>query len=336
MVDDARQPIAEGSGKLHLSVVVPAYNEESNVIVIHDEIVKILAPLNLQWGIIFCDDGSRDNTWKTIERLHTRDARVKGVRLSRNFGHQYALLAGLRHAKGDVIISMDADLQHPPALIPALIDEWRKGSRIVTTIRQDPEDYSTFKKITSKLFYKTFSYLSGVRLDGGMADYRLLDRKVLNDILGFREEGLFLRGIVQWVGYPSSSVTYPCANRFSGTTKYTLRRMVRFAWHGISSFSIVPLRIGVVVGVCASSVAFAGMLYAILGKLFWGGTVPGWASAVTIISFLFSVLFILIGLLGEYIGRILVEVRQRPRFLVAERIGISEQDARSDSIDSLN
>lgn len=308
--------------KAEISIVVPAYNEEGNLEKLYSELSNVLPAIDATWEIIFADDGSVDKTWENIKALRERDSRVKAVRLSKNFGHQYALLAGLSHAEGDAVISMDGDMQHPPEMIPELVEEWRKGNKVVKTIRSDPDDYLAFKKITSRLFYRVFSYLSGVNLQEGMADFRLLDRKVLNDILKFREEGLFLRGIVEWVGYPSTSITYKCANRFSGTTKYTLRKMLKFGWHGVSSFSIVPLRIGVVIGFIASGISFLGVLYAIYGKIVDGHAVPGWASSVAIISFLFGLLFVFLGLLGEYVGRILVEVRQRPRFLISEGLGI--------------
>jgi len=308
--------------KAEISIVVPAYNEEGNLEKLYSELIKVLPALDATWEIIFSDDGSDDKTWENIRTLRKRDTRVKAVRLSKNFGHQYALLAGLSHAEGDAIISMDGDMQHPPEMIPELVEEWRKGNKVVKTIRTNPDDYSVFKKITSRLFYRVFSYLSGVNLQEGMADFRLLDRQVLNDILKFREEGLFLRGIVEWVGYPNTSITYNCANRFSGTTKYTLRKMLKFGWHGVSSFSIVPLRIGVVIGFIASGISFLGVVYAIYGKIVDGHAVPGWASSVAIISFLFGLLFVFLGLLGEYVGRILVEVRQRPRFLISENLGI--------------
>jgi len=307
-----------------VSIVIPAFNEEGNLEKLYSELTKILPALELTWEIIFADDGSADKTWENIKALRKRDERVKAVRLSRNFGHQYALLAGLRHAEGDAVISMDADMQHPPELILKLVEEWRKGNKIVKTIRSNPSDYSVVKKITSQLFYKVFSYLSGVNLQDGMADFRLLDRQVLNDILQFREEGLFLRGIVEWVGYPSTSISYQCANRYSGKTKYTFRKMLRFGWRGVSSFSIVPLRIGVLIGFAASGISFLGVLYAIYGRVIEGHAVPGWASSIAIISFLFGVLFIFLGLLGEYLGRVLLEVRQRPRFLISERLGTGD------------
>jgi dolichol-phosphate mannosyltransferase len=305
-----------------LSIVIPAYQEEGNLERIYSELCDVLHSLDVTWEIIFSDDGSTDKTWPIIESLHQRDPRVKGIRLSKNFGHQYALFAGLAQAKGEAVISMDADLQHPPEVIPQLVAEWRKGSRIVFTIRLDQKNISFFKKTTSRLFYKLLSFLSGVNLQSGMADFRLMDRQVVKSILQLQEEGLFLRGLVQWVGYPSSSVTFQCRDRFRGISKYTLKKMVKFAWMGITSFSVVPLRIGILLGVLTSLIAFGELTYAVYAKLFTTTVVPGWASAVSILSFLFGVMFILVGLLGEYIGRILIEVRRRPRFLISHQVGI--------------
>jgi len=308
-----------------LSIVVPAYNEQGNLSKLCSELKEVLSSLGLSWEIIFVDDGSADNTWRDIESLHNDDPRVRGIRLSRNFGHQNALIAGLSCAGGDAIISMDADLQHPPNVIPLLVEEWRKGNKIVKTVRRDPENLSIFKAWTSRLYYRLFSYLSGVEIQSGMADFRLLDRQVLNELLQFKEEGLFLRGLIQWVGYPSTNVVFDCGTRFSGATKYTLKKMLHFAWNGISSFSLVPLRIGILLGLFSSGIAFIGVFYAILAKLFDGHTVPGWASSLAIISFLFGVLFVFLAILAEYMGRILEEVRGRPRFIVSQQLDNATQ-----------
>lgn len=317
-----------------VSIVIPAFNEDSNLRVLFEHLLPVLTELDTSWEIIFSDDGSKDRTWEVIQELHQENQYVRGIRLSRNFGHQYALFAGLQHAKGKAVISMDADLQHPPELIPELVAEWRKGNKIVKTLRLESEETTAFKTISSRLFYRLFSYLSGVKMENGMADFRLLDRQVLDEILKFGEEGLFLRGIVQWVGYPSTTVSFQCANRYSGTTKYTLRKMLRFAWHGVSSFSIVPLRFGVMLGFFASGISFLGVLYAIVAKIVDGHTVPGWASSVAIISLLFGMLFIFLGLLSEYIGRIFLEVRNRPHFLVHERVGLNDARQQATTSDS--
>lgn len=301
-----------------ISIVVPAHNEEGNLRILCAKLQVILPQFAEPWEIVIADDGSTDGTWEEIAELNAAEPRIRGLRLSRNFGHQNALFAGLAASKGDAVVSMDADLQHPPETVQTLVQKWREGYEVVHTIRRDGVPISALKRRTSTAFYRVFSYLSGVTLTPGMADFRLLDRRVLDQLLQFREEGLFLRGLVHWVGYATTSITYESAQRHSGTTKYTPRRMLKLAWHGISSFSLVPLRIGIVLGLMSSTLAFFGVLYAIIGKWLSGEVVQGWASSVAINSFLFGVLFVFLAILAEYVGRILVEVRQRPRFLIRD------------------
>jgi len=302
-----------------LSIVAPAYKEAGNIQELYQQVTDTLSQLAWPWELIIVDDGSPDGTWERIVELHRRDPRVKGLRLSRNFGHQYALFAGLSESSGNAVVTLDADLQHPPSLIPRLIDEWQKGNKIVHTVRKDPVGLSWTKKITSKLFYRVFSFLSGVPLSPGMADFRLLDRQVVVEVLKLSEKGLFLRGLVQWVGYPSTSVEFDCGNRFAGETTYSFRRMLRFAWTGITSFSIVPLRLAILLGLMTSAFAFYQLIDAVYIRLFTTEAVPGWTSLFVLTSLLFGVLFILIGIVGEYIARILEEVRGRPRFIISER-----------------
>jgi dolichol-phosphate mannosyltransferase len=313
----------EAGSAARISIVVPAYNEEGNLPTLYAQLAGVLHALNMAWEIVFVDDGSTDRTWDAIVALHERDRRAKGLRLSRNFGHQYALFAGLTHATGDVVVSMDADLQHPPNVIPELVDAWRKGSKIVHTVRLDPENTPWLKRVASKLFYKVYSFSSGVEMESGMADFRLLDRQVIANLSQLREEELFLRGLVQWIGFPSSKVTFRCQERLSGRSKYTLGKMVKLAWSSITSFSIIPLRVGLLIGILTSLISFGGILYA-LGSLLIGFVVPGWTSIVSIVSFLFGVLFIMLGVIGEYIGRVLMEVKGRPRFLVSDHVGIEQ------------
>ena len=303
-----------------VSIVVPAFCEEKNVLQLYEELRQVLTEMGVTWELVIVDDGSRDGTWGEICRLHVRDVRVKGLRLSRNFGHQYALFAGLASTVGQAIITMDADLQHPPAEIPELLAHWHNGSKIVHTVRIDHRDTARMKRITSRVFYRFFSYLSGIHLSPGMADFRLLDRQVVDELLQLSEGGLFLRGLIHWLGYPSSQLEFRCRERFSGESKYDVRKMLKFGWTGVTSFSLVPLRLGIILGFITSLVAFCGLGYAVWGKLA-GQAVPGWASEVGVQSFFFGILFIMLGIIGEYIGRILDEVRRRPRFLIHERVG---------------
>jgi dolichol-phosphate mannosyltransferase len=316
-----------------ISIVVPAYNEERNLEVLHRRVSEIMdgAVGRDDWELVFVDDGSSDGTWQAIDSLNKSDARVRGVRLSRNFGHQSALMAGLAAARGQAVIMMDADLQHPPELLPQLVAKWREGFQIVHAVRRDPPNLSWFKRATSRAYYKMFVFLSGVEIEPGAADFRLLDRQVLDEILQFEEEGLFLRGIVHWVGYSTASVPFDCGERYAGSSKYSLTKMLQLGWHGVSAFSLVPLRIGIVIGLISSSIAFLGVCYAILGKWLDREAIPGWASSVAISSFLFGVLFVFLAVLAEYVGRIAVEIRRRPRFLVREttRTALAASDKRA-------
>jgi dolichol-phosphate mannosyltransferase len=323
----AGAPGGSAAAKPALSIVVPAFNEAGNLERFFEELEPVLREIALSWELIFVDDGSKDATWEGIRHLNTRDPRVRGLRFSRNFGHQYALLAGLSRARGDAVVSLDADLQHPPRVISQLVEQWRKGNQIVHTVRRDPESVSRFKRISSKLFYRTFSFLSGTHLSDGMADFRLLDRQVVQSLLDFPEEGLFLRGLVHWVGFTSASVAFECQPRFAGRTSYTLEKMLRFAWTGVTSFSLVPLRLSILLGFLTSAFAFEQLLEAIYRKLLLDANVPGWTQLMVVMSALFGVLFIMLGIVGEYVGRILIEVRRRPRFIVREELGVAAAPA---------
>lgn len=314
-----------------VSVVVPAYNEGRNIPLLYRQVAPILQQVvNDHWELIIVDDGSRDATWSAITALTSRDEKIKGVRLSRNFGHQFALMAGLEASRGDAVISMDCDLQHPPDTLPLLIEKWRMGFKVVKTLRRDETDAGWFKNWSSRSFYRLFSYLSGMDLQPGEADFRLLDRQVLNELLRFNEQGLFLRGLTEWLGFASCSIPYNAGKRTQGQPQYTLKKMFSLAWKGLSSFSIVPLRIGTLIGFLGSLIALASIFYSFFGKIVGSGTVPGWASTMMVLSLLFMLLFIYLGILGEYVGRIVVEVRGRPRFIVSETAGIGNSLGRHD------
>jgi dolichol-phosphate mannosyltransferase len=304
-----------------LSIVVPAFDEEASLPALATRLHRVLRTLGVAYEVVIVDDGSRDGTWAVIERLHQDDARLLGLRLSRNFGHQHALLAGLHVARGEAVVTMDADLQHPPELIPALVERWRQGARVVNAVRVRTADASPLKRITSRGFSRVFSWLAGSPMSPGGADFRLLDAAVVAELRRFREPHLFLRGVVQWMGFSTAEVVFLAPARHAGRTKYSLRRMAGFGLGAVTSFSIVPLRLSIVLGLLTALAAFAELVYVLVIALVERTAVPGWASTLGVLSFLFGVLFILLGVVGEYVGRIFETVKARPLFIVADRLG---------------
>lgn len=302
--------------------MVPAFNESAGL----PRFVRVLTDTLdgagiVSWELLLVDDGSTDLSWAQIGALNAADPRVEGIRLSRNFGHQRAQWAGLAHARGRAVITMDADLEHPPELIPELVERWREGYAVVQGIRADDPTLPWPKRLTSRLFYRIYSLLSGQALPPGSADFRLIDRAVVQELLQFREEGLFLRGLVQWVGFRQAEIPFVPGRRTHGTSHFTTVRMLRLAWSGVSSFSVVPLRLAIFLGFATAGAAFLELVYALVMRLGFHRTAAGWASLVAVISFLFGMLFILLGIIGEYLGRVLSEVQGRPRYIVRERLG---------------
>ena len=308
-----------------LSVVVPLFNEEGNAEPLVAALHEVLATLDTPYEIVLVNDGSRDRTWPIILSLSAKDGRVRGISLSRNFGHQNAIFAGLHLSSGEAIITMDGDLQHPPAKIPELFELWRKGFRVVETRRMESEDVSAFKAMTSRLFYRVFSFLSGMPMSEGTSDFRLVDRSVAKAMMEMRDAELFLRGMTHWVGFNKTTVSYQAGTRHSGKTKYSLTRMLRFAGASLLSFSVVPLKLGIWLGLITSFLAFAEMVY-ILVRYLQGNAVPGWASILTVISFMFGILFILVGIIGVYLGNIFQTLKNRPRFLVEATAGFEPHE----------
>ena len=304
-----------------ISIVTPAHNEEGNLRLLVSELDRVLGAQNESYEVVIVDDGSRDNTWQVLSDLCQEHEEVVGIRLARNFGHQHALVAGLHHARGQAIVSMDADLQHPPSVIPVLLEKWRGGAKIVMTKRLDKEETGWFKRTTSREFYRIFSWLSNIDISAGTSDFRLMDRQALEHLLSFGDAEYFLRGMIQWMGYRDcETVEFQVRARHSGQTSYTLRKMLSFAANAILSFSVRPLYIGIYVGLMTSALSFLELLY--VGVQYARGlTVPGWASILGVVSLLFGILFFILGLMGLYLAKMYRMLQSRPRFIVGEHLG---------------
>jgi len=299
-----------------LSIVIPAHNEEANVATLHAALCAVTGNIPLDVEIIFVDDGSTDATRQRLAEIEARDSRVRLLTLTRNFGHQAALLAGMQQAKGAAVISMDCDLQHPPALIPEMVAAWRAGAAVVETIRDETIDAGWAKRVTSRLFYRFINVLSDTPITPGAADFRLLDRRPLDDLLRLRDQRLFLRGMIAWLGYPHASLHYVAGARMAGRSSYSARRMISFAVDAITAFSAKPLRVAFYVGVVTTLLTLAYLV--LIAFRFARGEVEGWTSLMLVVLFLGAVQLITLGVLGEYIGRIYDQTRGRPRYLTLQ------------------
>ena len=303
--------------KAKISLVIPCYNEEAALESFYAELVRQL-PDDYQFEIILVDDGSKDETLNCIKKLAEQDNRICYISFSRNFGHQNALKAGFDHASGDCAICMDADLQHPPQHIKTFIEKWTEGYDIVHSIRTDESTIGKRKKCSSKVFYKILNHFSDVEIQSGMADFRLIDRKVLDQLKNFSENFIFYRGLFPWMGFRQTSISYVANERVAGQTKYTFGKMVRFASIGLTSFSVKPLRYSIYLGLMFAFLAFAYLIYAVLVFLFTDWAITGWTSLVVSIMFFGGINLIMLGVIGEYLGKLFIESKRRPNYLVAE------------------
>ncbi len=304
-----------------LSIVCPAYEEEAALPVFHDQLLRAIEPLQDDFAIeiLYVDDGSRDGTLSLLRRWARQDSRVRYLSLSRNFGHQAALTAGLEHARGDVVVSLDSDLQHPPQLIPEMIQRWQQGYDIVLTIRQDDVSLGQVKRLTSQWFYTLMRWCSDTETRPAAADFRLMSRRAVNSLLRLRESHRFLRGMVQWLGFPTTEISYRPARRVAGQSKYHLGRMCSFACDALFSFSRVPLRLSMAAGLVLL-LGGAGLVLLVLARFLSGGTagIDGTLLLLAGLGLVGGLILGSLGIIGEYIARIYEEVKGRPLYLLKE------------------
>ena len=298
-----------------ISVVVPAYNEAAGLPVFHERLLAALSPLG-QYEVVYVNDGSTDTTLAAMEALHRGDDRVAVVSLSRNFGKETAITAGLDHAFGDAVVVIDADLQDPPELIPAMVEQWRAGFDMVFARRRDRAGETWLKRATAWSFYRLMQGLGDVKLPEDAGDFRLMSRRVVDSVRQLREQHRFMKGLFAWVGYPTTFILYDRAPRHAGKTKWSYWKLWNLALEGITSFTVMPLKLATYVGL---AVALMSVIYAaqvIIKTLIFGNPVAGYPSLMTVVLFLGGVQLMFLGVIGEYLGRVFNETKQRPLYLV--------------------
>jgi glycosyltransferase involved in cell wall biosynthesis len=308
-----------------LSIVVPCYNEQDNLDGFFQRLIPVLEGCGLTWEVVCINDGSRDDTLAVLKVWHDREERIKVLGLSRNFGKECALSAGLDHARGEAVIPMDADLQHPPEVIPEMLAKWREGYDVVYAVRKARTGQSWLSRLQAKAFYWVFDRLCEVPLPREVGDFRLLDRKVVDVINDMPERTRFMKGIFAWVGFRQTGIPYDQEERLHGETKWSVMALLRFAFDGLVAFSDYPLRFGALIGTVISIVAFFYIVVRVVKTLIFGIDVPGYESIITIMLFLGGVQLITLGVIGHYLGRVFNEVKGRPLFIIRDKMGFEEK-----------
>ena len=298
-----------------VSVVIPAYNEEDNIVVIIDRLECVFKQTELDVEFIIVDDGSTDKTALILKTMSKVKPNLYFIEFSRNFGHQIALKAGLDKAMGDCIISLDADLQHPPELIIEMLQKWQEGYEVVYTRRIEDKKLPFIKRKSSSLFYKTLNILSSIKIEEGTADFRLMDKKVIDVFRDLGENEPFIRGLVKWMGYNQFAIDYTPSSRFAGASKYNFRKMVKLALHGVTSFSIRPLYTAAYLGFIFSLLSVLYIPY-VLYSFFMGIEVDGWASLIMTVVFFGGLQLIILGIIGIYIGKMFMQTKNRPNYII--------------------
>jgi len=305
-----------------LSLVLPIYNEEEVIPELHTRLQEFLKELELDAEVLFVNDGSRDKSMELLRGIAKDEPRYKILSFARNFGHQTAITAGVDYARGKAVVVMDADLQDPPSVVLKMVAKWKKGYDVVYAKRRSRAGESFFKLFTAKIFYRVFAAMIPIEVPLDTGDFRLMSRRVVVALRELRETHRFVRGMVAWVGFRQTAVLYDRPGRFAGETKYPLRKMLRFAADGITSFSVLPLRFATYLGMIISAMSVLYAIWAVVAHFALHITLPGWTATVVLISLLSAVQLLMIGILGEYVGRIYEEVKRRPLYVVGDRVNL--------------
>ena len=309
-----------------ISIVVPVFNEEDNIEHFYESVCKVMESLPYDFELIYVDDGSKDRSREILHGLEKQDERVQSIFLARNSGHQLALTCGLDNADGDAVITMDGDMQHPPELIPVLLEKWEQGYEVVQTIRKTTEGVSAMKKLTSYYYYKLLNKLSNEHIQEGGSDFRLMDRVVVKAFRRYREHARFIRGMIGAMGFRQVQIEFVAPKRFAGVSKFSPRKMLNFAIDGVLAYSNLPLRLGLYIGTISGLISLLMILHVFVSKYVLNDAVAGWATLTACVLFFGGMQMIVLGILGEYLGRVFEEVKHRPLYLIARGKPKDEMD----------